>query len=432
MTDAPEALPPEVNSSLVHGGDGPISLEQAAVAFAEAAATDAANAEILLGILESVRSQWDGDTADRYAASLQPLVVWFQSLAANGAASAEQVQAAAASIAQAIATSPHPVQVTTNRTTWGALASTNFFGVNFPPMGVLDGHYMEMWFQAAFARGSSDIETEVATTSLVPFEPPPIPVNIGAMGAPVAGAVSMSSFMAPLGVGQSADLGVSEVGWDSTMAAGAAGDGVGMAGNRPNSSWAGSANQTTNQQQNKLQDASQHGTQDMTQFMSQAGSMAGQAGQLPAQAVQALTQPAQQVGQLPQQFSSILQPLMSSANMGHGLGGLDGAGVPMMPMNFASGTGNLSAALTRPASLGGGFGGVGGSGLRLPGSALAAAAEPGLSGTGVAKLTAAETGAASPGGTGFMGTPRSGSSSGQKNPKNRYESNSLGIDVVHV
>lgn len=429
MTDAPEALPPEVNSSLVHGGAGPFSLEQAAVAFAEAAATDTANAETLLGIIEAVRSQWDGDTADQYAAALQPLVVWFQSLAANGAASAEQVQAAAASITEAIATSPHPVQVTTNRTTWGALAATNFFGVNSPAMGVLDGHYLEMWFQAAFARGSSDIETEVATTSLVPFEPPPVPVNVGAMGAPVAGAVSMASFFAPLGAGQSADLGVSEVGWDSTLAAGAGGDGVGIAGNRPNSSWAGNANQSADQQQNKLQDASQQGTQDMTQFASQAGSMAGQAGQLPAQAVQMVTQPAQQVGQLPQQFSSILQPLMSSANMGHGLG--DGAGAPIMPMNFASGTGSLSAAITRPASFGSGLG-AGGSGLRLPSSSLASAAEPELSATNAAKLTAAQTGAASPGGTGFMGTPRSGSSSSQKNPKNRYESHSLGIDAVHA
>ncbi|APA78405.2 hypothetical protein BB737_14970 [Mycobacterium avium subsp. hominissuis] len=431
MTDAPEALPPEVNSSLVHGGDGPASLEQAALAFAQAAATDEANADTLLGIIAAVRDQWDGDTANQYAASLQPLVAWFKTLAVNGAASAEQIQAAAASIAQAIATSPHPVQVTTNRTTWGALAATNFFGVNFPPMGVLDTHYMEMWFQAAFARGSSDIETEVATTSLAPFEPPPIPVNLPAMGAPLATAAANAAFIAPAGPAQAADLAASEAGWDATLVAGAAGDGVGLAGNRPNSSWAGRANQDVNQQQDKLQDASKQGSQDMTQFASQAGSMAGQAGQLPAQLAQGFTQPLQQAGQLPQQASSLLQPLMSAANGGHGLGGgLDAAAAPVMPpMNFASGTGSLSAALTRPASFGGGgLGGSGGSGLRLPGSSLAPAAGSELAASNAAKLAAAESGAASSGGTSLLGTPRSGSSA-QKNPRNRYESHSFGIDT---
>lgn len=426
MTDAPEALPPEVNSSLVHGGDGPVSLEQAAVAFAQAAATDEANADTLLGIIAAVRDQWDGDTANQYAASLQPLVAWFKTLAVNGAASAEQIQAAAAAITQAIATAPHPVQVTTNRTTYGTLAATNFFGINLPPMGVLDGHYLEMWFQAAFARGSSDIETEVATTSLAPFEPPPIPVNIGGMGAPVATAASMASFIAPAGAAQAADLAASEVGWDATLVAGAAGDGVGMAGNRPNSSWAGRANQDVNQQQDKLQDASKQGGQDMTQFASQAGSMAGQAAQLPSQAVQTLTQPLQQAGQLPQQASSLLQPLMSAANGGHGLGGLDAAAPVMPPMNFASGTGSLSAALTRPASFGGG--GLGGSGLRLPGSSLAPAAGSELAASNAAKLAASESGAASAGGTGLLGAPRSGSAA-QKNPRNRYESHSFGIDT---
>lgn len=426
MTDAPEALPPEVNSSLVHGGDGPLSLEQAALAFAEAAADDAANAQTLMGIVAAVSAQWEGTAATQYSAALQPLIAWFEALAVNGAASAEQIQLAAASITEAIATAPHPTLVVENRTTWGVLASTNFFGVNTPAMEVQDTHYLEMWFQAAFARGTSDIETEVATTSLMPFQPPPIPVNLGAMGAPVSAAVSMASFTVPQGVANAADLGVSDVGWDTTLTSGAAGDGAGMAGSRPNSSWASEANETGNDQENQLQDASRQGSQDMSQFASQAGSMASQAASMPTQLLQSFQQQATQV---PQQFSSILQPLMSSANLNNGLGGLgSGAGVPALPVNFASGTGNLSAALTRPASLFGGSGGSGGSGLRLPGSSLGAASAPELSAASAAGRAASGAGAAAgPGGTGFLGSPRPGSSS-QTNSRNPYESNSLGLD----
>lgn len=442
MTDVPEALPPEVNSALVHGGAGPMSLETAALAFAQAAATDAANAQTLRGIIESVRATWEGDTAERYAGALQPLVEWFDALALNGTATAQQVQAAAAAITAAIAGCPHPVEVTTNRTTYAGLAATNFFGVNLPPMGVLDGQYLEMYFQAAFARGTSDIETEVATTTLVPFDPPPIPVNLPGMGTAMTQAMTAAAMVAPLGAAQAADLAAAQTGWATSLAAGAAGDGVGLAGNRPNSSWAARANETAHQGDAVRDLAEQPPTDSMTQLASQAGGMIGQVGSMPAQAGQALTAPLQQVASAPQQFSSLLQPLMSAVNSAGpgGLGALGGTGggvegalaapaVPAPMGGLAGGSGALSAALTRPASLGAGLGRAGG--LRLPGAgaAVLAAEAPGVTGPAGARLAAAGgAAAAGPGGTGFLPTPRN-SAAAQRNSANRYESHSVGIDA---
>jgi len=428
MTDIPEALPPEINSALVHGGAGPVSLEAAALAFAQAAATDSANAQTLRGIIASVRATWDGDTADRYAGALQPLVEWFDALAVNGAASAEQIQAAATAITEAILIAPHPVEVTTNRTTYGALAATNFFGVHLPPMGVLDENYMQMYFQAAFARGSSDIETEIATGTLVPFEPPPIPVNLAGMGTAMTEASALAALVAPLGAAQAADLAASQAGWSASLASAAAGDGVGVAGNRPNSSWAARARESADHTDGLDDLADPPPPDTMTQLASQAGGMLGQLGSMPAQMGQTLGAPLQQ-------FSSLLQPLMASANANSGglgavggAGGLTGAGgAPIMPapMGLAGGSGALSAALTRPASLGAGLGRTGG--LRLPSGAGVLAPESAGAG-GRSAATGAAGAAAGPGGTGFLPPPRTAATS-QRSSANQYESHSVGVDA---
>jgi PPE-repeat protein len=440
MTDIPEALPPEINSALVHGGEGPLSLEAAALAFAQAAAADTANAQTLMGIIATVRSTWEGDAADRYEAALQPVVAWFEQLATTGAASAAQIQSAASAITVAIATAPHPVEVTDNRTTYAGLAASNFFGIHFPEMTGLDLNYLQMWLQSAFARGSSDIETEVATGALAPFEPPPMVVNPGGVGAAV-GSTALDAMLTPLGAAQAADLAAGEAGWDATMVAGAAGDAVGATGDRPGAVWAARTAQAAGQGPAPAAAASQPSEQ-VSSLASQMGSMAGQAGSLPAQAGQLVTAPAQQ-------FASLLQPLLSGSGAGKpGVGGLDGLGAggaglgaagagPLPLPGFAGGTGALAASLARPGGAGMGLGGgmgAGGravAGLRLPVGALASAAAPaGLAAAGPgAALAAGESGpaaAAAAGGPGFFGVPpRPGTGERGSGARERYETVSL-------
>lgn len=368
MTDAPEALPPEVNSALVHGGAGPEPLLQAATAFATAAMQDEVSAQTLMSILAGVQAEWSGQTAEQAAGQLQPLIAWFHALAANGTASSEQIAAAASSVAQAIAVTPHPVVVDQNRVTWGVLNGTNFMGINTPAINEKDAEYLTFWLQAAFGRGTSDIETEVATDSLMPWQPPPMTVNAAAMGMPISFATGVASAAAsqlPMSV---MERSMDEVALDGLLTRGATGDVAGSAMQRPSTSLMASAAQQSDpsqaaqhQQQgaNPLDQLSSGGSQGVMQMASSLPSMLSSVGQLPTQGISTLTQPLSQVGQLPTQFSSMLQPLLSSAAMGNK--GLTEAAA--LPGRFAAGTGELSAAITRPAS-------GGGAGLRLPGSSI--------------------------------------------------------------
>jgi PPE-repeat protein len=406
-------------------------LEQAALAFAAAAAQDEANAQTLLGILNAARAQWQGEAAIQHESQLMPLIEWFQSLAVNGTATQAQIQAAAASITAAIAGAPHPGVVTENRVTWGVLNATNFFGVNTPAINVEDTQYLEMWFQAAFARATSDVETATATSSLAPWLPPTVPVNPGMIGAPTANAMSASMRVPLAGLDKLVTL-ANEASLDGLAVEGAGGDAVWAGGNsRPNSAVIASAAdrhdgqaQEQAKSNNPLDKASDLGGQQASQLGSQMSGMLSSAGQLPAQMAQQVTQPMQQVMSAPMQmssqFGSMLQPLMSSPS-NFAAPGLTGAETSSIPAGFATGSGGgLAAALTRPASLGVGgsgllgSGGSGVSGLRLPGSSLSAT---GPSGAGGPQTNPA---GATPGGTGMYGAPlhgqdRNGSGSGTAN-----------------
>lgn len=417
MTDpGVAALPPEINTGLVHGGAGPVPLEQAALAFAAAAVQDEANAQQLTAILNAVRATWEGQAAEQAAGQLMPLIEWFQSLVVNGTATQMQIEAAAASISAAIAGAPFPPEVTENRTTWGVLNATNFFGVNTPAINVEDARYLEMWFRAGFARATSDIETATATASLVPWQPPTIPVNPGMMGAPTAHAMTASFRLPQAGLDNLVKL-ANEASLDGLAVEGAAGDiAHAAASSRPNSALVASAADQRDgqfkeaaQQNNPMEKATELGGQQAGQFGSQVSGMLSSVGQLP-QAVQGAAQPLQQMASAPMQmggqFGSVLQPLLSSSNFSSPA--LTGAETAMGSGMIATGGGPLSAALTRPASLAGG-GGAGllssgsGSGLRLPASSLG----PGLNAPSTSGAGPTGTGA-TPAGSGMYGAPMHG------------------------
>lgn len=428
MTDA-GAFPPEVNSGLVHGGAGPTTTESSALAFAAAAAQDEVSAQTLLGILEAARASWTGAAADQATAGLQPLIAWFQELAIHGTASAEQVQAAASSIATAIAGAPYPAVVTDNRVVWAGLWNTNFFGFNTPAIAVQDAHYLEMWLQAAFARATSDVEAAVATGSLVPWVPPPIPVNLAALGVPTAHAASMWSAV-PASVMDAAQRAEAGAGMSALLVEAGAGDVAHAAQQRPNTALLASAadgsSDTQQQDTAKNNPLSEVGSQQASGMAGQMGGLVSSAGQLPASVGGQLSQPLQAAFQPAQQFSSFLQPLMSSGGLGNpgaGLGGADAAGqFTPAPFGFATGGGNLAAALTRPAGGFGGGAGVSSAALRLPASSMAASAPPAAAEPAAARaIAAAGPGATAAGGSGMYGAPMHPHSAGrQGGGENKY------------
>src|SRR5215218_5687401 len=110
------AFPPEVNAGQLMAGDNGASIAAAAAAY------------------------------EALAAALQLLAAWVQQSAVS-AAGIEQAYVTAKT-----AMIPVPV-CTSNRTTWTGLAMTNFCGINFPPMGVLDGLYEGYWLNNAGQMG---------------------------------------------------------------------------------------------------------------------------------------------------------------------------------------------------------------------------------------------------------------------------------------
>lgn len=415
MTDMPEALPPEINSALVHGGAGPEPFEQAAMSFAAAALQDQTNAAVLTSILSSAQASWQGEASIAGAGQMQPLISWFEQMAANGTASAQQVQAAATAVAQAIATCPHPMMVDQNRVTWASLCASNFLGILTPAINVKDAEYLELWIQSAFSRATSDVETELATTALVPIPPPPPTVNVAMMGAGLSNAAAVAA-QAPASAAEGfAEFAGNEVALDGLLTQAAAGDVAGVATQPgPRAAMYSAATQDhrpVDDTDVRKPDTSQlqQGTQQVGQMGSQ---MAGQMGGLISSAVQPLSQmgsqvmqPLSQVTQAPMQFSSMLQPLLSSSSMGQGGGGLGS----LTASQFATGSGEMSAAVTRPMS-----GGGGGGGLRLPGSSLlsnlsnATSPSPANKEATKAGAAAAAGAAAGAGSPGMFGAPLHG------------------------
>lgn len=413
MSDMPEALPPEINSGLVHGGAGPEPFEQAAMAFSAAAAQDQASASQLMSILSSTNASWQGQASVAGASQMAALIAWFEEKMANCSASAAQCTAAAAAVAQAIATCPHPMMVGQNRTTWASLCASNFLGMLTPAINVKDAEYLELWMQSAASRATSDVETEIATTSLVPQSPPPPTVNVAMMGAGLAHAGSVAAkapAFAAAGFAQSAG---SELALDGLLVESAAGDVAGAAG-QPGPRAALYSAATTDRRPVDSTDGSRAGSQlqSSTEQMGQMGSqMASQMGGMLSSALQPLSQvgsqamqPLSQMTQAPMQFGSMLQPLLSSSSLGQG-GPLGGAG---LSSQIATGTGEVSAAITRPMSGGGGSGG-----LRLPGASLlsnvsGSMAAPASKETTKAATVATAAAAAGAGSPGMFGAPLHG------------------------
>lgn len=402
------AEPPEVNSTLVHTGEGPVPWEQAATGSQGAAAKDMASANALRGIVSAIRAAYQGPAAEQAVAQIELVIQWFETAATQGEVAAGELNGVGAAIASAIASVPHYTLVAENRVETFTAIANNWFGILTPYIGYKEGEYTGMWIDAAVGRTTSDAAIAMGVSALPKHTPPPIPVNPGALGAALAEALgNMAS--APM---SGADLFAREmnsVALDALLVRDAAGH---AAEAIPPGSKASMMGNTTDRKgdADKFGDTAKQFGEGGQQASSQMTSMLTQFTQLPAQAGQQVMQPMQQVTQVPQQFSQILQPLMqgSSGFNPAGAGNLpDGT---VFPSTLAGGTGNLAGAITRPAGLSGagGFsgGGAGGgySGVRMPAAVpLGANATESAAAANAARMASGAGGSGAMGGSGFMG-----------------------------
>jgi PPE-repeat protein len=167
------ALPPEINSTRMYAGPGPLSLSAAATAWDHLAAelhfVSSAYRTVIAGL---TTGRWLGPSSLSMASAFGPYVAWTTGAAARAAESAGQARLAVEAYEAAFTMTVPPPMVFANRTQLASLTASNFFGQNSPAIAVNEAQYGEMWAQDAAAMYAYAANSAVAT-DVTPFTPAP-------------------------------------------------------------------------------------------------------------------------------------------------------------------------------------------------------------------------------------------------------------------
>ncbi|OBC01172.1 PPE family protein [Mycobacterium sp. 852002-40037_SCH5390672] len=180
------ALPPEINSTRMYTGAGPLSLIAAAMAWDGLAAELHTAASSYRSVIAGLTTQrWMGPSSLTMASAFAPYMAWTAGAAARAAESAGQARLAVEVYEAAFAMTVPPPAVAANRAQLAALVATNFFGQNTAAIAATEAEYGEMWAQDAaamyeYAAGSA------AACSVTQFNPAPHVTNEGGMAEQAA------------------------------------------------------------------------------------------------------------------------------------------------------------------------------------------------------------------------------------------------------
>jgi PPE-repeat protein len=352
------AMPPEVNTSRLMLGAGPLPMVQAAAGWEAFAILLETQADELMASLSALTAAWSGSASEQAVQATMPMVMWLRTTSLQAHKRALQATAQADSYSLAMVSTPPLPEIAENRITTQVLYDTNFFFVNTVPIGVHEVDYwVRMWNQAAVVMDTYAAETAMNTV----FEPilPMMPIVIPGVGeGTAAGALGMAAAMAPGAAVREAAF--AHVTAQSTV------ESVGLTTGR----MVGDGNMiaergegAAQQGENAGQQASQQGQQQPQQAASQGLQMATQMGsQLGSSLMSLPQQMGQMVSQPMQQLMSPLQQVTSLFSGSNNQVGLMGAS-PFSNHPLVGGSGMSSGAgLVRAASLPG----AGGMSARTP------------------------------------------------------------------
>lgn len=180
--DGPEvidfgALPPEINSTRMYAGPGPLSLVAAGVAWDGLATELHAAASCYRTVIAGLTTgRWLGPSSLTMTSAYAPYMAWMAGAAARAAESAGQARLAVEVFEAAFAMTVPPPAVAANRAQLAMLVATNFLGQNTAAIAATEAEYGEMWAQDAaamyeYAAGSA------AACEVTPFTPAPNVTN---------------------------------------------------------------------------------------------------------------------------------------------------------------------------------------------------------------------------------------------------------------
>ncbi len=356
-------MPPEINTSRLMAGAGPVPMLQAAAGWEAFAVSLETQADELAASLSALASSWTGAASDRAVSATMPMVLWLRMLALQAQKRALQAGAQADSYTLAMATTPPLGEIADNHVDHFILESTNFLGVNAMPIAINEADYLRMWELAAAVMDAYQAETTLNTVfePIAPMTPIVIPgvgdaaasAAMGQVSTMAAGSVVREAVFAQVAAGAT----VESVGLETGRAAGQATMVATRAEGQVERTQS-AASQPGRQPQQGMPGA-QQGVQMATQVASQLGPTLGQ---LPQQAGQLVSQPMQQLTQPLQQVTSMFSQMgLGSSERAPQLG-LVGAG-PFSEHPLAGGSGaSTGAGLVRAASLPG----AGGTSARTP------------------------------------------------------------------